>query len=401
MSRSAWSGILAWLTTVWTWQTDFCTGNHISPNHALSRLSEVAKLAQLGGGGKFPGNTHRDLLQMVGKPILGLASSHIYIRLQSGEGKHEDVKLQFLLPHKFFAALYHSTPEAFKTSVLGGDAGKVAKFWRDMQNHPNVLARPHLSPQSGTNLSKVVPIAIHGDGVAYMKVGRAGGKSLEVLSWSSLLTQGPTKTNSFLMFLVCKHVVKDYGVFQTWARAWKVLIWSLQALASGTWPLTDWDKKEFDEDTMDFQLKGQPLAQGYSAVVFVLRSDLEFLSNHFKLNHPGSNSPCALCQADRDTSSRPWTDCRACASWQSTIWKPSEWLEAHPSCHPFFSMHGSGIDLVFPDLMHCKHLGTDQVLLGSILIWMTKRYLGGRAEQNLAMVWDFIQRWYKEQMLGL
>ena len=64
---------------------------------------------------------------------------------------------------------------------------------------------------------------------------------------------------------------------------------------------------------------------------------------------------------------------------------------AHPECHPFFTMHGSGIDLVFPDLMHCKHLGTDQLLLGSILTWMTKHYMPGTIAENLELVWSFIK----------
>ena len=37
----------------------------------------------------------------------------------------------------------------------------------------------------------------------------------------------------------------------------------------------------------------------------------------------------------------------------------------------------SGIDLVFPDLMHTKHLGTDQLLLGSVLTWLVASLLEG------------------------
>ena len=37
----------------------------------------------------------------------------------------------------------------------------------------------------------------------------------------------------------------------------------------------------------------------------------------------------------------------------------------NPACHPLLRIPGSGLDIVFTDLMHCKHLGTDQLLLGS------------------------------------
>ena len=242
----------------------------------------------------------------------------------------------------------------------------------------------------------MVPLGVHGDGVAYMGVNRAGGKSLEVLSWSSLLTQGPTRSSTFLLFLLVKSVAKDSGFSQTWPRAWKALCWSFQALATGKWPMLDWDNNEFDKATIDYQLRGSDLADGLCGVIFVLRADLDFLSNHFHLNNPGSNNPCALCQASRSLDSCPWTDCNAQAGWRDTVWKSSEWLAEHPTCHPFFRMSGSGLDLVFPDLMHTKHLGTDQFLLGSVLVWLIKHFLGGTKQQNLNEVWNFIQTWYKD-----
>ena len=66
-------------------------------------------------------------------------------------------------------------------------------------------------------------------------------------------------------------------------------------------------------------------------------------------------------------------------------------------CHILCSqcMHGGGIDLVFPDLIHCKHLGTDQLLVGSVLTRMIKHYMPGKVSQNLAMLWAFMQDWHK------
>ena len=164
---------------------------------------------------------------------------------------------------------------------------------------PVVQARPQL--QRPQDWSKMVPIAIHGDGVSYMQRA-AGGKALDVLSWASLLSRQPTKASSFLMFLIVKSIVKESGVGQTWAKAWRVLIWSLDALAAGTWPMLDWNNQPFPEDSIDFQRRGSPLAGGYSAFLFVVRADLEFLANHFGLSSPSSNNLCALCQANRDPS---------------------------------------------------------------------------------------------------
>ena len=356
----------------------------------------VVKLSNIGAKGRFPGNTHRDLLKITGQDNVLLESVSTYqVRVQVKKNVSKEIDLQFLLPHKLFSTLYHSLPQAFRDSLLGGKPTNIGNFWDAMQHHPNLLARPEL--QGRPDLKKIVPLALHGDGVAYMQANRAGSKSLEVLSWCSLLSRGPTKANSFLMFALCKTVVKE-GVFSpTWSRVWKILTWSLEALAEGRWPLSDWEGKPFDDETsVDFLSRGKPLVAGYSAVVFVVRADLEFLSNHFKLNSPASNNPCTLCRADRQMTSMPWTDCRWTAAWRGSVWVASEWAEANPNCHVFFKMAGSGLDLVFPDLMHTKHLGTDQVLLGSVLSWLIKHYLGGTVAENLEVVWDFIQSWFKD-----
>ena len=323
-------------------------------------------------------------------------TSTISVRVKSLKKRvpYQDVDLNFLLPHKLFSGLYHVLHDSFVSSLLGGSAGNTARFWRQMQKHPFVLARPHL--QNEAAVAKVVPIALHGDGVNYMQ-RKAGSKSLEVLSWSSLLSStGATKHTNFIMFLIVKSIVKDEGVGQTWPKVWRVLCWSLQALSSGFWPMANYDGKEFEEGSEDFLKKGQPLAGGYSATLFVLRSDQDFLANHFHLNSASSNYPCPLCKADRFPESRPWTDCRPGAAWRDSLWKPADWLEEHPQAHALLRMPGAGLDVVSPDLMHCKHLGTDQVLLGSVLTWLIKHYLPGTIAQNLTMVWEFIQTWYKD-----
>ena len=394
------SNLAAELLGLWSW------GNMSAPlvqSLAMAAFKdglqhpEIERMAKIGAGGKFPANMQRDLMTISGNfPLLKAETVVPNIRVKSlkQEGFTEAMDLKFILPHKLFAILFESVPTAFQSSVLGEDASNVPRFWAAMKDNPVLAARPDL--QGRADLAKVVPIALHGDGVAYQQVRAAGGKSLEVLSWSSLLSKGPTKTNSFLMFLIAKSLVKDQGIGQTWPRVWRVLSWSLRALSAGVWPMTNWDNEDFEEGSLDFEKRGTPLADGFSGVVFVLRSDIEFLALHFKLNHPSSNFPCALCQADRAMDSKPWTDCRPSAEWRKTCWSLEGWAAQHPDSHPFFQMQGSGIDLVFPDLMHCKHLGTDQLVLGSALVWMAKHYLKGSVAENLEVVWDFIQRWYKE-----
>ena len=385
------------LLNLWSWGTMSAPlVQRLASAAAEDGLShpQITKMAKIGGAGQYAGNMHRDLLAIASEhATLHASIATIPLRLKVKQNLSKEVPINFLLPHKLFANLFHSLQPSFISYVLGGSQANPEKFWADMQNHPVVLARPQLQdPQAW---KKMVPIAIHGDGVNYM-ARIAGAKSLDVLSWTSLLTKDSTKVSTFLMFVIVKTIVKDSGVGQTWAKAWRILIWSLDALAAGKWPLLDWDNKPFPEESVDFLKRGSPLADGYSAFVFVVRSDIEFMANHFGLNSPASNNPCALCQADRAMESRPWTDCRSTAAWRETIWEPTAWAEAHPQCHPLFRRAGSGIDLVYPDLMHCKHLGVDQVLLGSVLTWLVRHYLKGTVAQNLAMVWSYIGEWCKD-----
>ena len=220
---------------------------------------DVAKLARIGSQGKHPGNTHRDLLLLSGSHSVATSAltPKIPIRLKFKtltRTLSREMPLDFLLPHKLFSCLYHSLPSAFQSSVLGGDSGNISTFWKAMKDHPVVLARPEL--QAG-GLEKVVPISLHGDGVAYMQTSRAGAKSLEVLSWTSLLSTGPTRTTCFLIFLLVKSLVKDTGLDQSWQKIWKVIIWSLSALRKGVWPMVDWEGKEFqDKTSLDFLNRG-------------------------------------------------------------------------------------------------------------------------------------------------
>ena len=293
---------------------------------------EVEQLSKIGAKGKHFGNMHRDLLSITGKDNdMASATSKIPIRLIVKDRVSTEVPLDFILPHKLFATMNHSLPKAFQSSVLGGDEGNIARFWHAVAGHPILKARPHLRTRA--DLNKVVPIALHGDGVAYMQSASAGAKSMEVLSWASLLT---TRVSSFLMFLLAKTVVKVWGLNQTWSKVWQVLCWSLRALCTGLWPMQDWEHRGFEVDE-DYAKRGSPLADGFCALVFVLRADLEFLSKHFPLNSLASNTPCALCQADRGMQSVLWTDRRRSfppLSFAWTLHTPLTPIDGHATHHP-------------------------------------------------------------------
>ena len=199
---------------------------------------QIKALAAIGGCGKYPANMHRDILRAVGAGgSLASTAMDFSLSLLVSRNTWTPTMVNMILPHRLFSKMYHEKPEAFLASVLGGDVSNIRSFWTAMQDHPILLARPELRDR---DMSRVVPIGLHGDGVSYMQL-KSGGKSLKVLSWSSLLSRGPTKASSFLIFLVVKSVLKETGFGRSWPRVYQVLSWSLAALAQGTWPLLSWD----------------------------------------------------------------------------------------------------------------------------------------------------------------
>ena len=247
---------------------------HAAVHDGLSH-PQIRALAGLGAHGKYPANMHRDLLRAVGAGSALVSSAMDFtLSLQASRSTWVPTLVDIILPHRLFSKMFHQRPGAFKASVLGGEESNIRSFWSAMQDHPILLARPEL--RSRADLLKVIPIGLHGDGVSYMQ-RRSGSKSLEVLSWSSLLSRGPTKANSFLIFLVVKSVLKDVGFGKSWPIVYKILSWSLTALAQGKWPEVDWNGAQFtDNNSPEYINKGQPLANGFSAVLFVLKADLIF-----------------------------------------------------------------------------------------------------------------------------
>ena len=109
--------------------------------------------------------------------------------------------------------------------------------------------------------SNAVPIAIHGDAVPVLQVGKAGSKSYDVYSFQSLLVSGPTVSIKLLMFGMWVTSADD----ETWKEVWRTLTWSLHWLFMGRWPPVDWNGAAWGDDhPTEKRMANQPLAGGYS-----------------------------------------------------------------------------------------------------------------------------------------
>ena len=212
-----------------------------------------------------------------------------------------------LWPHELFSALWTFHPGAFITYVLGGAAANVPNFWRNMP--------PRAGMRTRRNWQRwCVPLALHGDGVAVANVRGTSSKTIDCLSWSSVLGTGPTRYNTFLIWFAFNHLVKKAGFGATWAVFWRKLSASLRAIWLGVWPAHNMEG-EVEERA------GQELAGGYWGVVYVNRGDLEWMASHFNFAHATSRHPCSLCQCTNlggGADVHPWTDCNDPPSWLPT-----------------------------------------------------------------------------------
>ena len=102
-------------------------------------------------------------------------------------------------PHQCIHDLYHNYPDEFKKRVVP-DFTQIRKFWESMDGSPFLQNHPMVAQRGWQDTS--VPLSIHGDGVTATGVGRSWSKSVDVLSWASLLASGATLSIFHLIFLL-------------------------------------------------------------------------------------------------------------------------------------------------------------------------------------------------------
>ena len=154
-----------------------------------------------------------------------------------------------LLPHEMFSALSR-TPELFQ-ELMTGPVGYLQSFWdetsstRWFDRHPlpELHAAPHLC----------VPIGIHGD-----DAGVYNAEQVLVLTWCSVARELLTLDSRILFTAV---LVNHCVPLKTVDVLYKVFRWSLNCLASGTFPHADHDGVEcsVDHHPARFANAGMPL----------------------------------------------------------------------------------------------------------------------------------------------
>ena len=149
-----------------------------------------------------------------------------------------------LLPHELFAFMY-SVPAVWQRCVMSS-FHMLGKFWSVFQDHPCMVGHPCRGEDDWKEFC--IPLALHGDEVPVVGVGKIWCASALQFSWCSLLAICSGVTLAESLFYVWG-VFEKFVINSTSARLgtmdtfWTIMLWSFRILATGKWPSHDWQNK--------------------------------------------------------------------------------------------------------------------------------------------------------------
>ena len=353
---------------------------------------QVDKAAAYGSNGQYPGNMHRDLIKSL--DAIGLSMLRV-IRVSLNEigGAAIRVGTQMMLyPHELFATIYEHYPDSFRARILVS-RDTLGDFWKSVGHTKQYNDHP-VRHRSG-HKEKCIPLVLHSDGVPVAGIGKSWSKMFDIYSWGSILcTDGSTWQSLFLILgmhvsLCCDH---------TYDEIWKIICWSLLALYHGKWPKKHWGDSVYHPNSLEGKRAGKNLAGGYFATVWAILQDLDNMASNMKLRRYSQTMPCNWC--DANLSLCPWSDFRPhAANWINTIYSSADFLTKVLPIHPLFTLPGVTVHALWPDLMHCKYMGTDGYFLGSVLVisvFMIPHMHAGSYQERLNTIWGYCLEYYRD-----
>ena len=126
-----------------------------------------------------------------------------------------------------------------------------------MQDHPLLDGHPVLGVRRWTH--RAIPISVHGDGVPVTGVGKAWGKSMEVLSWASCLAAGTTLGTFNLIYAIFATACNEEADTHTMRQFFIRLKWSFDQLYEGAWSANDWHGNPWPVGSPNALKAGKPL----------------------------------------------------------------------------------------------------------------------------------------------
>jgi hypothetical protein len=362
------------------WQCKQCDAQSSASTDTPNLSEDLLRLARLGGQGKHPENVSKEFFDAWGSRSKLPFPFEAQITFKSGVAT-----TSMMLPHELFATIYHQYPVSFKKRILG--AGPEP-FWDAVKHHPQMTNHP-LKLRGGYK-KRAIPIGFHGDGVPVTGIGKVSSRLMDVFSWTSILSGGKTIQVNYLIWGVYQ-VALSKGDVVTLDEFFTILKWSLEALNEGKWPRADHHKREYNPRSPQGKRAGTALAAGYFGVLWGIMGDLDYFASDLGLPRFSAASPCTLCRCCNEGPAF-WSDFRQNAAWIEECWTNEEWLAWDGrSTSPLFTMPGVTGLTVALDYMHCKYLGMDQYMFGSVMYVLCYFVMPDEPLNNLKACWTFIQ----------
>ena len=263
-----------------------------------------------------------------------------------------------LLPHEYFAAMCQKD-EAWAKCILP-DSARLHGFWDSFEGHPCMQSHPCTKKRGWKDLT--IPLGLHGDEVPVLGTGKIWCKCALVFSWFCIMAAaggaGYQDAHLYIWGIFEKYVVPAAGsVLGTMEVFWKIMKWSFSALASGKYPMLDWQGQPFPVGSKAARRGGNDLAEGYCAVLLQLAGDLDYYNKWLETprvtNH---EKPCPLCRASFE-GPMSYLDNRKDSPWQVSVLMPSNYREHWSPKGPLYTMAGFSNQCLAMDFMHTMHLG--------------------------------------------
>jgi hypothetical protein len=391
-----------------------------------ARGGYLEDLKNLGAQGTQVGNCAKDLSQLV-RRILGMAIIPVYIALMPlfvTKSLAEDARPQpelcpvgFLLPHvwMWFMFTYHRA-EFFKRFVGCAEreaSERLSSFWSNV--HP---ADPRRGPlfDAVNFVTRCIPIGLHGDGVPCTKKD-----SLDVTSMFGILGVGTTSQlvcYLWSFFNKCKVGELTLLDFTSWVsgltvdKGAEIILWSLLALETGLFPVTDHRGESFTQEPW-VSLAGTSICGGFLGHLWQFRADADYHYNSIGLpGHWSSNHPCHSCDCTKIPNSLSnHLAFGPDVTWPNTIFVSMAAFFNHCTLmgkrvHPFLkprAMGGLGLHvLIFlRDTLHCLDLGVSAAISGSVL-WLLAygNYVSDNPVEAISTVFTMINEMYSTEHTG-
>jgi len=352
----------------------------------------VAAIALAGTSGKYPGNTHRDIMHKLTGDVTIPETHHIRVTMKGSDGKVGKMLHPVLYPDQLAWALRHEFPHAFPD--LSGSL-RVEEFWTAQKPDAPKIEEHPMTGRPGWQ-QRALPVEVFGDAAVY-----TGATGLYAIVWSFKLSRGSPWATKLVFTVIPKIVCVKDANGDTLAELWEHFAKSLLALWFGRHPHQDSAGLSWPVGSLGERLAGNTVfPEEFFCVVWDVLGDLEHHANVLRMPHWSNPEPCWLCRGNR--TNRNWADWRKTAAWKRTLVTSAQARAAPSRRHPFFQVLGvTGLHDLFvkPGNMHTLEGGVLLYFHGGVLMSLvqapTTSIRGASQAARLDRVWARIQHHYK------